>query len=164
MLFDSGKFTLSTPKPLSPQQRAEKAQEYYDRWFKNANGFYSQFQYAVKTHELEIAAFLLHQTTERFYMCILLVYTDYKPKLHDLEKLNKQVCLVDERFKVVFPRSTPEEDRLFILLKKAYIDSRYKLDYKITLEELDYLGSRVQILRELTEIACKETIKGFLSE
>jgi hypothetical protein len=72
------------------------------------------------------------------------------------------VCLVDDRFKTVFPRSTPEEDRMFILLKKAYIDSRYKLDYTINREKLDYLGSNVKKLRELTEIACKEKIEGYL--
>jgi HEPN domain-containing protein/predicted nucleotidyltransferase len=164
LLYDSEKFKLAEPKPLNPQQRAAKAQFYFDKWFKNANGFYSQYLHAINDKEWEIAAFLLHQTTERFYMCILLVYTDYKPKLHDLEKLNKQVCMVDDRFKAVFPRSTPEEDRMFILLKKAYIDSRYKLDYTITREELEYLGSRVLKLRELSEIACKEKIDRYLSQ
>ena len=61
-----------------------------------------------------------------------------------------------------FPRTTPEEERLFILLKKAYIDSRYKLDYSINREELEYLSERVQKLRELTEIACKEKIESFM--
>jgi HEPN domain-containing protein/predicted nucleotidyltransferase len=164
LLYDSGKFKLAEPKPLNPQQRAAKAQLYFEKWFKNANGFYSQYQHAVKTEQWEIAAFELHQATERFYMCILLVYTNYKPKLHDLEKLNKQVCMVDERFKAIFPRSTPEEDRMFILLKKAYIDSRYKLDYTITREELTYLSLRVEKLRDLTASACKETIEGYLTQ
>ncbi len=108
LLYDSGKFTLATPKPLSPQERAQKAQLYFDKWFKNASMFFINYEknvgYANSDAEFfNVAAFLLHQATERYYMCLLLVYTDYKPKLHDLEKLNKQVCLVDDRFKVVFP-------------------------------------------------------------
>jgi HEPN domain-containing protein/predicted nucleotidyltransferase len=162
LLYDSGKFKLATPKPLSPKQRAQKAQIYFEKWFKNANEFVDDFTRNFELERYSQSAFMLHQATERLYMCILLVYTDYKPKLHDLEKLNKQVCLVGERFKAVFPRSTPEEDRMFILLKKAYIDSRYKLDYTITREELEYLSSRVLKLRELTEVACKEKIEGFL--
>jgi HEPN domain-containing protein/predicted nucleotidyltransferase len=162
LLYDSGKFTLATPKPLSPQQRVQTAQSYYARWFKNAGEFFINYNNAFERGSFDVAAFELHQATERYYMCILLVYTNYKPKLHDLEKLNKQVYLVDDRFKAVFPRSTPEEDRMFILLKKAYIDSRYKLDYSITREELEYLGSRVEKLRGLTELACKEKIEGFL--
>jgi HEPN domain-containing protein len=163
LLYDSGKFKLAEPKPLNPQQRAAKAQLYFEKWFENSIDFLGQFEHAFGKNRYNVAAFELHQATERFYMCILLVYTNYKPKLHDLEKLNKQVCMVDERFKAVFPRSTPEEDRMFILLKKAYIDSRYKLDYTITREELEYLSSRVEKLRDLTVSACKETINGYLS-
>jgi hypothetical protein len=51
---------------------------------------------------------------------------------------------------------------MFILLKKAYMDSRYKLDYTITREELMYLRACVERLRTLTEIACKEKIESFL--
>jgi HEPN domain-containing protein len=110
---------------------------------------------------LEVAAFELHQTAERFFACLILVYTDYKPKIHDLEKLNRQVCKLDNRFKTIFPRTNDEEERLFQLLKKAYIDSRYKLEYKITKEELEYLSQRVVKLRDLTEMACKEKIESF---
>jgi uncharacterized protein len=39
MLYDSGNFQLSAPKPLSPGQRKQKAQRYFDKWFKNASNF-----------------------------------------------------------------------------------------------------------------------------
>jgi predicted nucleotidyltransferase/HEPN domain-containing protein len=162
LLYDSGKFKLAEPELLNPQQRGQKAQIYFDNWFDSAKEFIIDYNNAFNRNSYKQAAFLLHQAAERLYLCILLVYTDYKPKLHDLEKLNKQVCLIDDRFKVVFPRSTPEEERMFILLKKAYVDSRYKLDYSITREELIYLGSCVEKLRELTGIACKEKIEGYL--
>jgi HEPN domain-containing protein len=165
MLYDSGNFQLSTPKPLNPKDRKKKAQRYFDKWFENAKSFITTFKAAFNdgstTDGYCNAAFQLHQATERFYACILLVYTDYKPKIHDLEKLNKQVCKLDCRFKIIFPRSTDEEERLFQLLKKAYIDSRYKLEYKITKEELEYLSQRVEKLRDLTELACKDKIERF---
>jgi predicted nucleotidyltransferase/HEPN domain-containing protein len=161
MLYDSGNFQLSAPKPLSPGQRKKKAQRYFDKWFKNATNFYSQYEHAFSSEMFEVAAFELHQTAERFFACLILVYTDYKPKIHDLEKLNKQVCNLDNRFKAIFPRTNDEEERLFQLLKKAYIDSRYKLDYKITKEELEYLSQRVEKLRDLTKMACKEKIESF---
>ncbi|MCE5227599.1 MAG: HEPN domain-containing protein [Porphyromonadaceae bacterium] len=107
-------------------------------------------------------AFELHQAAERFYSCLLLVYTDYKPKLHDLAKLDREACKLDNRFKPIFSRATPGEERLFLLLKKAYIDSRYKPDYSISREELEYLSERVQKLRDLTELACKEKIDSFI--
>ena len=47
---------------------------------------------------------------------------------------------------------------MFQLLKKAYIDARYKKEYTITAEELQYLSERVLLLRELTEKLCQEEI------
>jgi HEPN domain-containing protein/predicted nucleotidyltransferase len=163
LLYDSGRFKLASPQQLSPEQRAQKAQMYFDRWFKNSEEFLGSFKRNFELNFYCISVFELHQAAERYFMCMLLVYTDYKPKLHDLEKLYKQVCLLDDRFKAVFPRSTPEEERMFILLKKAYIDSRYKLDYTITSEELVYLGSCVEKLRNLTEVACREKIDRYLA-
>jgi uncharacterized protein len=110
---------------------------------------------------LRKAAFELHQATELLYACLILVYNDYKPKTHDLEKLDRQVCKLDVRFKTVFPRVTEEEERLFQLLKKAYIESRYTLDFKVTREDMKHLSERVKILKELTEKACGERIEGY---
>ena len=56
------------------------------------------------------------------------------------------------------PQQSEEEIRMFTLLKKAYIDSRYKIDYEIKKEELEYLSERVKQLRDLTEEVCKEKI------
>ncbi|GET25062.1 HEPN domain-containing protein [Prolixibacter sp. NT017] len=169
MLHDSGKFQLATPKLLDHKQRTSKARLYFNKWFDNAEIFYLDFETNFERAKLNKkylgqAAFMLHQATERYYACVLLVYTDYKPKVHDLDKLNGQVCKLDNRFKTIFPRKTEEEERLFTLLKKAYIDSRYKLDYSISRDDLVYLSERVQQLRELTELACKEKIDSFMSE
>jgi uncharacterized protein len=166
MLYDSGKFQLATPQPLNAKERKHKAQVYFGKWFENADMFFENFKVNFdkgtgNVNYYNIAAFELHQTAERFFMCVMLVYTDYKPKLHDLEKLEKQVCRLDNRFKTIFPRTTPEEERLFILLKKAYIDSRYKLDYNVAREELEYLSGCVTRLRNLTETACKGKIESF---
>lgn len=162
MLYDSGKFRLSTPKPLNPADRKYKAHLYFDKWFESASDFLVTFNFDFERGKLNQAVFLLHQATERLYACVLLVFTDYKPNQHDLEKLDRQARKIDVRFKTIFPRTTPEEERLFTLLKKAYIDSRYKLDYSISREDLEYLSERVQKLRELTELACNEKIASFV--
>jgi len=161
LLFDSGKHKLSSPLPLNEKQRREKAKLYFEKWFESANGFLFQYQNAFNHGLLNIAAFELHQATERYFMTVLLVYTDYKPKVHDLDQLNRMVCKIDSRFKTVFPRTNAEEERLFNLLKRAYIDSRYKLDYCITKEDLEYLSAQVNELKGLTERACLGKINSF---
>ncbi len=159
LLYDSEKFKLATPKRLTPGQYQQKAQEYFDQWYTSANEFLEFYEMAYAKNYLHKAAFELHQTTERFYTAILLVFTDYRPKDHNLETLGIKVEMCDKRF-AVFPRSTKEEERLFELLKKAYIDARYKMDeYAITKTELDYLAEKVQLLKQLMEEICGEKIR-----
>lgn len=164
VLYDSGKHKLCAPKKMTNQQYQEKAQEYYNQWFESANMFYKDFLYNFNEcekgkHYLNKAAFELHQAVERYYTTILLVYTDYRPKDHNLETLGIKIEMCDKRFDV-FPKTTDEEIRLFELLKKAYIDARYKMkEYEITKVELEYLAERVTLLKNLTEQICAEKIK-----
>ena len=126
--------------------------------------FESNFKKGLKKKDyFNIAAFELHQSAERYYMTTLLVYTDYKPKTHDLSGLHVRTCKQNSRFKAIFPQQTEEEIRMFTLLKKAYIDSRYKIGYEIKKEELEYLSERVKQLRDLTEEVCREKI-GLMKE
>ncbi|MCF2487709.1 HEPN domain-containing protein [Dyadobacter sp. CY347] len=166
MLFDSGKFTLSEPKDLNSAQRVEKSTEEFEHWFKSATHFLEGYEFfnskgVQDADYYRKAAFELHQATERYYAAILLVFTDYKPRIHDIEILGNQVIKQYAEFGIVFPMSTEDEKRMFVLLKKAYIDARYNRNYKIEKEELEYLGSRVSLLRDLTERICRERIKGF---
>ena len=84
--------------------------------------------------------------TERFYSAILLVFTNYRPKIHDLEKLTHMVGGCDPAFLTVFPRATDKQRECFDLLKRAYIEARYSSAYQITQAQLEYLGVRVQAL------------------
>lgn len=158
-LYHSKKYVLSKPRQLSAKDRVRKAQMYYDKWFDSANSFLIDYQNGFDRADYIQAAFQLHQATERFYMSALLVFTDYKPKIHDLEELDNKTRRLDARFKTVFPRDTEEEERLFTLLKKAYIDSRYKMGYEIGKEDLKYWSGRVKQLKMLTETICKEKIE-----
>jgi len=58
--------------------------------------------------------------------------------------------------------ATKEQDERFKLLKKAYIDARYKKDYKITKKQLEYLAKRVKLLQRLTKTICKEKMESFV--
>jgi predicted nucleotidyltransferase/HEPN domain-containing protein len=162
MLYTSGKHELATPKVLSPKERANKARLYFDNWNIEALDFYDMAISAKDKGKLKISIFILDQSAERFFMTILLVFTDYKPQTHDLNILYKQACLHDPRFKITFPQQTEEEKRLFIILVKSYIDSRYKMGYTIAAEDLQYLIDRVFLLKTLTETICQERIDKFI--
>jgi predicted nucleotidyltransferase/HEPN domain-containing protein len=169
LLFDTGNFKLSDPKNLNQEERQKKAKEQFGPWFESAcrflEGFEMYFQKGENNSEYyKEAAFLLHQATERFYVTILLVFTDYKPKIHDIEVLGSQAEKLHSGFAAVFPKNTPEKKRLFELLQKAYIDSRYNMNYKIEKVELEYLSDRVKLLKDLTERICNERIGQFMED
>src|ERR1044071_10526095 len=111
LLYDAKRVELAKAQKLSAEERKQTAQEDFRNWFNSAKIFYKHFEYDLKMRTYKIGAFHLHQATERLYTTILLVFTHYKPKEHDIETLGKQVNNLDPRFLPVFPRTTPEEDR-----------------------------------------------------
>ncbi len=161
LLFNSNQFELKEARELLPSERKKLAQEDFNYWFNSANEFWIGFQYDFQRGSYSKAAFELHQVTERLLSGILLVFTRYKPNTHDLYILRKLVNSVDGRLVHVFPLETMESKRLFKLLKKAYVDARYKPSYVITHEELLQLSTQVEDLRKTGEIICYEKIENF---
>ena len=160
LLFDNGRHTLAEAVPLDPVEMQKHVREDFEHWFTSACQFYRQSQNAVSEGWNNNAAFQLHQATERFLNAIVLTFTRYKPKTHDIERLDRQASNLHADFFTVFPRASEQQKRCFDLLKKAYIDARYKRDYAITNDELEYLAGRVRRLQELTKRICEEKIAG----
>lgn len=161
LLFTTNRYQLADKRDMSPAEIQAKAQRDFDAWFESANKFFKAYSFSFGEGDLKEAAFLLHQVTERYYGAIQLVFTGYKPKTHDIEDLGALAKACDMEFDKAFPKASKEEKDRFELLKKAYVDARYNMDYKITKEDLDYLSERVQLLRKLTEEICGEKIKSF---
>ncbi|MGD8914226.1 MAG: HEPN domain-containing protein [Candidatus Thiodiazotropha sp.] len=164
LLYDSGKFQLAEPIEITLKERKKLAEEDFDFWMKNSNEYLRQYEHAISDESLNVAAFNLHQVVERLYGAILLVFTRYKPSTHDLEKLSQRVSSTEPRFLSIFPRSTEKEKEYFKLLRKAYVDARYKQSYTITKEQLSWLAKRVLELQALTEKLCKEKIASYEQE
>ena len=68
----------------------------------------------------------------------------------------------NSEFTKVFPQDTKPHCKAFKLLQRAYVDARYKKDYKITKKQLEYLAERVKVLQKLTKKICKEKIESFV--
>ena len=136
LLYDTGQYKLSTPGPMTPEAQGIKAQEEFEYWLRKGDRFYDYFKMGFEKAYHNESAFQLHQATESYYSAILLVFTDYRPRGHNLKWLGKQANSINQRFRAVFPARNRQESALFQLLKKAYIDARYKKEYTITAEEL----------------------------
>ncbi|AJQ94881.1 HEPN domain-containing protein [Gynuella sunshinyii] len=160
LLHDSGKLELVEPKELPLAARKIEAQRHFDHWrdlIKEKLKVYDLVSNEGLNNE---AAFSLHQATERLYAMILLVFTHYKPKIHDLEKLRTLTGSIEPEFLSAFPKSTPFECACFELLCQAYVDSRYDPGYSITVEQLEWLAERIKHLQTLAEKHCAAKIES----
>ncbi|ODC05238.1 hypothetical protein BFW38_06160 [Terasakiispira papahanaumokuakeensis] len=158
LLYNANGKALVEPGNLTEEERREIAQGHFDHWFKSANEFLFGYGIYLERGSLAIAAFNLHQATERFFACTLLVMSNYLPKTHNIEKLKKYCAEQDRAFADIFPMDDKLHRRSFRRLQRAYIDARYSMHYEITEEELHYLAGEVQRLQELTERVCRERV------
>ncbi|MFA6715691.1 MAG: HEPN domain-containing protein, partial [Victivallaceae bacterium] len=159
LLYDSGKCKLERRRRIDPARRLEIAMEDFEQWFESANDFFDDFAHNFKLKRYKNAAFHLHQATERFYKAAILTHSGYSPRTHDIETLGQAIARDCPEFLKIFPQKTQKEQDLFQKLKKAYVDARYKKDYSITKEELEYLAKQVEKLRDLVEKTCKAKIE-----
>ncbi|WP_159440425.1 HEPN domain-containing protein [Vibrio ruber] len=151
----------ATPKPLiepgdlTEEELREIARKHYEQWLKAGSDYVKTYHYHQSEEDMiNLAAFDLHQATERFFACVLLTCTNYLPKSHNIEKLSKLCAQIEPEFKTIFPLDNKFHRRSFRRLQRAYIEARYSEHYEITAEELAYLEGRVLQLKAVVERVC----------
>ena len=157
-LYQSDDAPFHSPKPKTPKQALAMAKEYFEEWFPTASHFHGSAKHSVEQGWHKKAAFDLHQATERLYHCVLLVCTFYTPHVHNLGFLRTQAERLDRRLFHVWPRDTKKERALFEKLREAYVKARYSKHYRISAEELEWLGVQVEELGRVVHAVCSERI------
>lgn len=160
-LYDKGNVEFVRPKILTQQEEKEKAQGYFDIWFPMGNEFLIDGINAFERGSYRKAAFELHQAAENYYGTVLLVFSGYKPSLHGLEKMRRYSKLLSNELYNLFltPSDDEHEDHLFDLLKRGYVEARYKPKYIITQEECSELILKIKKMKEIVKRICKGKIK-----
>jgi predicted nucleotidyltransferase/HEPN domain-containing protein len=158
VVYQADQTELHEPKPKTPQQALAMAKGYFDEWYPAAMRKNKLARDAVAQEFNKEAAFLLHQTVETLYHCVLLVCTFYTPHVHNLAFLRSQAELIDRRLIDAWPREVRRERGMFEKLKEAYVKARYSAHYKISSEELAWLGGCVEELGQIVMTVCNERI------
>ncbi|WP_022678424.1 HEPN domain-containing protein, partial [Novosphingobium sp. B-7] len=157
-LYQSDDTELHQPKPKTPHAALAMAQEYFEEWMPTAQQFLIQGNEAAQRGWHNKAAFELHQAAERLYHCVLLVVTFYTPHVHNLAFLRTQAERLDVRLVHVWPSDNRKQRAMFEKLKEAYVKARYSKHYRITEEELAWLGEQVEELGRVVHAICSERI------
>ena len=159
VLFEEPGHPFDPARPLGGAEALAESQGFFEDRFSSANEFFDDFASNLDRDRLSKAAFELHQATERFYQCLFLVRTLYTPKTHNLNRLRALAEDMEPRLKAVWPTMTRDERRAYARLREAYIKARYSREYRITADQLAWLGERVAELRDLVQQSCRERVE-----
>jgi uncharacterized protein len=99
--------------------------------------------------QFKLAAFMLHQAVEQVLRAMLILHTGLRINTHSIDRLVRCCTMFCFELPDIFPRGNEKEKRVFQLLQKAYIDTRYGTDYSIKLEDLTTLTSKAKKLFSL---------------
>jgi predicted nucleotidyltransferase/HEPN domain-containing protein len=157
-LYESDDTELHEPKPKTPHAALDMAREYFEEWMPSGASFLKGYRFYMQEGDWKKAAFLLHQGTEALYHSVLLVATFYTPHVHNLAFLRTQAERLDARLTYVWPSDNRKQRAMFEKLREAYVKARYSKHYRISAEELTWLGERVEELGRVVHEICSERI------
>lgn len=161
MLYNSNKYSLAKPRNLSFEEIKEIAVNEFKIYYPDGEDFLFDGYSYYQRENYRLGAFLLHQSCERFYCAICLVFTNYRPKCHKLDRLIMITKELSREIVNTFPMNNDFEKRCFDLLCRAYIEARYNINFKVTKEEYEYMLTRVEVLKDITKRICSEKIDSY---
>ena len=157
-LYETDSSELATPRPKTARQAVDTAKEYFEEWMPNGAAFLKGFHFYLSEGDRKRAAFLLHQATESLYQGLLLTLTFYTPYNHNIAFLRSLAEGLDRRLYGIWPETNRRERAMFQKLKEAYTKARYSKHYRISEEELTWLGERVEELGRVVHQVCTDKI------
>jgi predicted nucleotidyltransferase/HEPN domain-containing protein len=160
-LYEADGKALARPRPKTPEAALALAKEYFDEWYPDAGVFLKTFRFLMSERDWRHAAFVLHQATEQLYHCLLLVRTFYTPNSHNIKFLRDRAEPLDARLIDAWPRDTRQARARFEKLKDAYVKARYSKKFRISEEDLLWLGEQVEALDAAVKASCLERLAAF---
>lgn len=154
VLYELDDEPLAEPTPLTPAERLRVAQEHFEQRSSASQNYSALSKVALNGGMLNEAAFLLHQTLEQAYSCVLLTLTNYAPPSHNIKFLRSLAEEQDRQLAEAFPRDQHRERAWFNTLNEAYVKARYSKHFEISAEALNWLGERTTLLLELIKATC----------
>lgn len=147
-LYQAEDLRLRTPRPLSARERSVRGLVEFIRRYQRGSDFLLGAAFYRDKGNAPMAALLLHQACEHFYLSVLWSHTLHGPRTHALDELRETAEAMDPCLAVAWPRDTPFERRAFFCIRRAYVEARYGRSYRITRAELAWAFGRIGILRE----------------
>lgn len=109
----------------------------------------AEFYLARRQHNLSL--FMLHQAMEHLLLSYLKKKIGLQFNTHDLNKLIRYCAMVSYKIHDVFSMDNSEAQRLFQLIQKGYIDTRYKGGVSIAAQDILSIIEKIKEIRRIIE-------------
>ncbi|MCW1411215.1 nucleotidyltransferase and HEPN domain-containing protein [Rhizobium sp. 1AS11] len=159
VLYELDDEPLAEPDPLTLEDRLRLATDHFKHRYTTAQNLNALANSAKQNGMINEAAFLMHQSLEQAFSCVLLTLTNYGPPSHNIKFLRSLAEEQDRRLAEAFPRDQHKERAWFNTLNEAYVKARYSKHFEITDEALTWLGERTTLLLNLVETVCSEHLE-----
>ena len=160
VLYELDDEPLAEPGLLSLEDQLRVARDHFAHRFAAASKFHKGSSFYLREEDFNEAAFLLHQSLEQAYACVLLTMSNYGPASHNLKFLRSLAEGLDRRLADAFPRDQHRERAWFNTLNEAYVKARYSRHSEISNDSLVWLSGRAAQLLKLVEKTCLEHIES----
>jgi predicted nucleotidyltransferase/HEPN domain-containing protein len=162
-LYELPGHPLAVPRPMTPKDAFEMAQQYFDTWLEKIIDSLEIAEFCISSGKRKDAAYNLHQAAERAYICFLLVHTFYFPRSHNIKFLRSLAEDVDKRLVAAWPRETRLDRRRFEMVKRAYVEARYSDEYDVSPEDLSAISTSARSLQDIVAAVCAERLEELRS-
>jgi HEPN domain-containing protein len=163
VIYKSGKFDLPNCILSNNEEQIKSLEKFHLDGLIKSKEFYAGSELFRIRKQHAMAAFMLHQCVEQSLRTILKIGTGYHANTHSIDRLIRYTGLVSYQLPDVFPQNTEIEKRLFCLLQKAYIDPRYKEDYRIANDDLLQLTEKAQQIITIVSEVGKQILSSMRS-
>jgi HEPN domain-containing protein len=147
LVYDNRRIPLQEKADIDFATVVAKSKTIFNGLFATAKSFLDGARYYATTEQVKTAAFMLHQATEHALRALLFSVTAYNSYNHNLDNLLRHCNYCAPELNKIFPRDTDKEKEIFHLLNSAYVHTRYKSGYEISIDDLMLLLDRVDHLQ-----------------
>ncbi|MCP1470818.1 HEPN domain-containing protein [Sphingobium sp. OAS761] len=155
-LYQMEGLQLKEPRRLPVRERAIRGVGEFIHRHKRGTEFLVGAVFYRNRGDAPMAALMLHQACEHFYLSVLWSINLHAPRTHALDELREAAEALDLRLCSAWPGDSQFERRAFGCIRRAYVEARYGRSYRISSEELSWAFARVEILQERAASACAD--------
>lgn len=128
------------------------------------NSFKQGYEFYFKRRDMQLCAFMLHQTFELLYRMTQVVFLGRCKISHHLHYHHKQLIHYLPQLRTIFDLNHDYDMYLLELLNSSYLSVRYENNYDIRMEDLECLIYKCQQIEELLKESCYEMLRHYKTQ